>query len=82
MGVVTKHCKDFTFINISAFEDECCICGKWIVGPTKGIAMWCGMPVPLDYSGEWAGFSACDGCYEKHQRGELEVMQDSQGNWF
>lgn len=55
-----------------AHESECIICGVKLFDCNKGIAMYEGLPVPHDWEGEWGGFDACDNCFDKHERGELE----------
>ena len=64
-------------IYLNGLSDDCCICGKEVVthplGPSYGIAMYEGIPVPHDWTGEWGGFAACKGCFDKHEAGELET---------
>lgn len=47
-------------------ESECCICGKPLVGCRTAIAMYEGCAVPDDWPGDWAGFDACEQCYQLH----------------
>lgn len=57
-------------------ESECCICGKYIIRAKKAIAMFEGLPVPNDWNGDWAGFDACDECFEKNNRSELKMWNN------
>jgi len=42
-------------IELSPMEDECAVCGKWVVGVQYGIAMYEGCVVPDDSDLPWAG---------------------------
>lgn len=65
------HGSAVSVIRLFPHESECCVCGRLIYGSTKGIAMYEGCAVPHDSTGDWAGFDACDECFDKHERGEL-----------
>jgi hypothetical protein len=56
--------------------DNCCICDCEVVtkhwSPNYSIALYEGIPVPPEWNGPWGGFSACKGCYDKNESGELE----------
>lgn len=58
--------------------DTCCICGKDVAvkcfSPNYSIAMWEGLPVPANWTGEWAGFTACKECYDRNEAGELKTQ--------
>ena len=64
-------------IYLNGLSDDCCICGSEVVshplGPSYGIAMYEGIPVPDDWTGEWGGFAACKKCFDKHAAGEIET---------
>lgn len=67
-------------IRLFPHESECCVCGKLIYDTTKGIAMYEGCAVPHDWTGDWAGFDACDECFDKHERGELPTWPHPPNN--
>lgn len=54
-----------TIINLWPHEDNCCVCDKIVIGPHFGIPMYESEWGRSDYKGEWAGFTACDSCYDK-----------------
>jgi hypothetical protein len=58
-----------------AHTHYCCICDAEVEipfwSPSYGIAMYEGMPVPIEWEGEWGGFCACKECFDKNERGEL-----------
>lgn len=57
--------------------DDCCMCGVEVVikcfCPNYGIPMYEGLPVPIDWTGEWGGFTACKACFDKYEAGELKT---------
>ncbi len=52
---------------------SCIICDTELQDCVKGIPMYEGIPVPVDWSGEWGGFDACDTCYDKYENNELDI---------
>lgn len=57
-------------INAPLIWDVCCMCGTDVAlspfGPNYGIPMYESEPVAIDYTGPWAGFSACRACYDAY----------------
>ena len=64
-----------TVIELWPMVSECCICGRHLVGCHTSIAMYEGVPVPDDWEGDWAGFDACQACFDKHSKGELPMWR-------
>ena len=63
-------------ITLWPHESECVVCGKHLVEPQYGIAMYEGAPVPDNWAGEWGGFDVCMDCYRKDREsnGDLEAL--------
>jgi len=56
-------------------ESECHICGEKLYGCQQGIPMYEGTPVPHGWDGEWFGCDACKSCFDKYERGELDMWK-------
>ena len=69
---------DMLVIDLSPHFDNCCVCDVEVVNPRHGIAMYECVPVHDDWLGPWGGYAACDDCYEKHSRGELDMWMPGQ----
>lgn len=48
-------------------ESSCVVCSAEIVLPKHGVPMNSGEVLPDTFSGDWAGFDACDRCYGLQQ---------------
>lgn len=66
-----------TVLYLNQDWDECCICGCDVAiaprGPNYGIPMYEGIPVPVEWTGEWGGFTACKMCFDRYEAGGLET---------
>jgi hypothetical protein len=60
-----------TIINLSPRESECVVCGRQLFECTNGIAMYEGCAVPHGWKHDWAGFDACQECFDRNERGEM-----------
>jgi len=58
-------------------ESNCCLCDVLLYGCKTGIPMYEGLPVPKDWPHEWAGFDACQACFDKYERNELPMWAES-----
>jgi hypothetical protein len=52
-----------TVLRLWPRESECRACGVALIDPHKAIPVYEGDALPNDWSGEWAGFDACDACH-------------------
>ncbi|MBF0529190.1 MAG: hypothetical protein HQK55_07950 [Deltaproteobacteria bacterium] len=66
--------KQILIISLNRATADCCICGEEVY-MEYGIPMYEGIPVPLDWEGEWGGFAACKLCYDKYMNGEMEMWK-------
>lgn len=48
-------------------ESECILCGKDLFGCKTGIPMYEGDCVPHAWTGEWAGYDACEECFDRYE---------------
>lgn len=57
--------------------DICCNCECEVVikewAPNFGIPMYEGIPVPPEWKGPWAGFCACEMCFDIYEKGMLDM---------
>jgi hypothetical protein len=51
-------------IHLWPHTDECCVCGLKVT-MRYGLPMYEDQILPADWKGPWAGFTACQGCYER-----------------
>lgn len=50
-------------------ETECIACGAEPIPKRFGLPMVEGEIVPVEYTGEWAGFDCCEGCHRAYAAG-------------
>ena len=50
---------------------DCWYCGGDCTGHNCGLPIFNGDLMSNDWQGEWGGVPACQGCYDKHERGLL-----------
>lgn len=59
-------------VNLTPRFSNCYICGKELIGPCKGVPIYEGCLVPIDWTKEWGGVDACDQCYDHYENNRFE----------
>jgi hypothetical protein len=64
---------NFVVIEMWPRESECIICGVDLFNCKTGIPMYEGEPVPHSWKGEWAGYDACQKCFDGYEAEQIPI---------